>query len=109
MRSVPQPIPWALHSINFFFSFLLLAGGVLSFVALREFRRANHCDQGILIAMAAFWLANSLYQIFVPMPLPAQLWPLHAVLLGFAVTAVLVYVISVLAMRAVRDTAEMSS
>jgi len=61
LTKIPQPIPWALHSINFFFSFLLLVGGVLSFVALRTFRRSGRCDYGILIAMAAFWLANSLY------------------------------------------------
>ena len=109
LKKVPQPIPWALFSMNFFFSFLLLAGGILTFVALRAFRRSYHCDRGILIAMAGFWLANSLYQIFVPMPLPAQLRPLHVVLLGFAVTAMLTYVVSVLAIRAMRDSASMQN
>jgi hypothetical protein len=109
MRRVPQPISWALISVNFFFSFLLLAGGILSFVALRAFRRSNRCDHGILIAMAAFWLANSLYQIFVPMPLPAQLWLLRIALLGFAIAAVLAYVVSVLAMRAAKDSTAISS
>ena len=102
LKKVPQPIPWALFSINFFFSYLLLAGGILTFVALRAFRRSYHCDHGLLVAMAGFWLANSLYQIFVPMPLPAQLWPLHVVLLGFAVMATLAYVVSILAMRAMK-------
>jgi len=104
LKKVPQPIPWALFSINFFFSFLLFAGGILSFVALREFRRSSHCDRGILIAMAGFWLANSLYQIFIPMPLPANLWPLHVVLLGFAALAMLAYVVSLVAMRAMKDS-----
>ena len=50
LRTVPQPIPWALFSINFFFSFLLLAGGILTFIALMEFHRSSHCDRGILTA-----------------------------------------------------------
>jgi hypothetical protein len=99
LKKVPQPIPWALFCINFFFSFLLVSGGVLTFIALFAFRRAMHCDRGILIAMAGFWLANSLYQVFVPMPLPAQLWPLHILLLGFALMAMLAYVASALAIR----------
>lgn len=91
LRKVPQPIPWALFSINFFFSFLLVAGGVLTFRALAALRGSRHCDRGILGSMAGFWLANALYQIIVPMPLPAQLWPLHVVLVGFALVAMLAY------------------
>ena len=102
LTKVPQPIPWALFSINFFFSFLLLAGGILTFIALRALRRSSQCDRGILIAMAGFWLVNSLYQIFIPMPLPPKLWPLHIVLTGFAVMTTLAYVVSLLAMRAAR-------
>ena len=99
LTKVPQPIPWALFSINFFFSFLLLAGGVLTFVVLRSVRRSSHSDRGILFAMAAFWLANTLYQIFIPMPLPARMWPLHVVLVGFAIVTTLAYVASLLAMK----------
>ena len=104
LRTVPQPIPWALLSINFFFSFLLLAGGILTFIALKEFRRSSRCDRGILIAMAAFWLVNSLYQVFLPMPLPSRLWPIHIVSLGFAVVTMLAYAVSLLAIRAVKST-----
>jgi hypothetical protein len=99
LKKVPQPIPWALFSINFFFSFLLFAGGILTFVALRALRRASHADRGVLFAMAAFWLANTLYQVFIPMPLPAALWPLHVVLLGFAAVTLLAYGVGLLAMR----------
>ena len=109
LKKIPQPIPWALFSINFFFSFLLLSGGILTFVALGAFLRSCHCNHGILIAMAGFWLANSLYQIFVPMPLPAQLWALHVVLLGFAIIAMLAYAASVLAMRAMKDSSNMKN
>jgi hypothetical protein len=99
LKKVPEPIPWALFSINFFFSFLLLAGGILTFVTLRALRRSAHPDRGILFAMAGFWLANALYQVFIPMPLPARMWPLHVVLLGFAALTLLAYVVSLLATR----------
>jgi hypothetical protein len=99
LKKVPEPIPWALFSINFFFSFLLLAGGILTFVTLRALLRSSHPDRGILFAMAGFWLANTLYQVFIPMPLPARMWPLHVVLLGFAAVTLLAYVASLLAMR----------
>jgi hypothetical protein len=49
--------------------------------------------------MAGFWLANALYQVFIPMPLPARMWPLHVVLLGFAALTLLAYVVSLLATR----------
>jgi len=99
LKKVPEPIPWALFSINFFFSFLLLAGGILTFIALRAMCRSSHPDCGILFAMAGFWLANTLYQVFIPMPLPARMWPLHVVLLGFAAVTLFAYVASLLAMR----------
>jgi hypothetical protein len=99
LKKVPEPIPWALFSINFFFSSLLLAGGILTFVALRALRACSHPDRGILFAMAAFWLANTLYQVFIPMPLPARMWPLHVVLLGFAALTLLAYVVSLTATR----------
>lgn len=99
LTKVPQPIPWALFSINFFFSFLLLAGGILTFVALADLRRSSRVDRGILFAMAAFWLSNTLYQVLIPMPLPARMWPLHLVLVGFAVTTLLAYLASLLATK----------
>ena len=111
LKKVPQPIPWALFSLNFFFSFLLLAGGILTFVALRALRRspAMHPDRGILFAMTGFWLSNTLYQIFIPMPLPPNLWPLHVVLLGFAAATTLAYGVGLLAMRAIADSVSMKN
>lgn len=102
MKRVPEPIPWALFSINFFFSSLLLAGGILTFVALCALHRSAQPDRGILAAMAGFWLVNTLYQLFIPMPLPARMWPLHVVLVGFAVVTLLAYATSLLAIRAVQ-------
>jgi len=86
-------------SINFFFSFLLLAGGILTFIALRRLNRALPPDRGVLLAMAGFWIANTLYQLFIPMPLPPKLWLLHIVLLGYGVLAALAYLVSLGALR----------
>ena len=98
VRAIPSVIQWGLFSINVFFSFLLLAGGILTFVTLRALRRSSHPDRGILFAMAGFWLLNTLYQLFIPMPLPARLWSLHVVLVGYAVVTMLAYVVGLQAL-----------
>ena len=99
VKKIPGVIQWALFSINFFFSFLLLAGGILTFVALRRLHRSAPPDRGILLAMAGFWIVNTLYQVFVPMPLPPKLWLLHIVLLGYGIIAALAYLVSLVALR----------
>ena len=97
VKTIPSVIQWALFSINFFFSFLLLAGGILTFVALRRLHRSLPPDRGVLLAMAGFWIVNTLYQLLIPMPLPPKLWLLHLVLLGYGVVATLAYVVSLAA------------
>ena len=99
VTKIPSVIQWALFSINFFFSFLLLAGGILTFVALRRLQSSLPPDRGVLFAMAGFWIVNTLYQVFIPMPLPPKLWVLHVVLLGYGVLAALAYLVSLVALR----------
>ena len=99
VKKVPGVIQWALFSINFFFSFLLLAGGILTFVALRRLSRLLPPDRGVLLAMGGFWIVNTLYQVFIPMPLPPKLWVLHVVLLGYGVVAALAYLVNLVALR----------
>ncbi len=59
VTKIPDAIRWGLFSINFFFTFLLLAGGILTFVALRRLHRFLPPDRGVLIAMAGFWFVNT--------------------------------------------------
>ena len=99
VNKIPGAIRWGLFSINFFFSFLLLAGGVLTFIALRRLRRSLPYDRGVLVAMGGFWLANTLYQLFIPMPLPPKLWVLHVVLIGYAVLTTIAYCVTLGALR----------
>jgi hypothetical protein len=93
-------IRWGMHSINFFFSFLLLAGGALTFVALRALRRGASPDRGILVVMICFWSLNTLYQILIPMPLPARLAALRLGLIGYAIVTVLAYAVALGTLKA---------
>lgn len=99
MGDIPAAIRWGLFAINVFFSFLLLAGGVLTGVAARQLSRGARPDRGVLFAMAGFWSLNLLYQIIIPMPLPARLWPLHVVLPGYAALTLLAYLIGLRALH----------
>jgi hypothetical protein len=94
VKGIPDIIQWALFSINFFFSSLLLAGGILTFMALRAVRRSSRADRGILFAMSGFWLLNVFYQLLIPMPIPTRLWPLHLGLVGYGIVSLLAYVVS---------------
>jgi len=99
VTKIPGAIRWGLFSINFFFSFLLLAGGILTFIALRRLHRSLPPDPGVLVAMGGFWLANTLYQLCIPMPLPPKLWVLHVVLVGYAVVTTIAYAVALGALR----------
>src|SRR5205807_1937142 len=99
VTKIPSAIRWGLFSINFFFSFLLLGGGILTLVALRRLTRSLPPDCGVLIVMAGFWIANTLYQLVIPMPLPPSLWLLHVVLVGYAVLTTLAYLTAISAVR----------
>jgi hypothetical protein len=97
--NIPANIRWGIYSINTFFSFLLLAGGVLTALAARKLSRGASPDRGVLIAMAGFWTLNVLYQVVIPMPLPARLWVLHVALPGYAALTLLAYLIGLRALR----------
>jgi hypothetical protein len=99
LGNIPAAIRWGSFSINAFFSFLLLAGGLLTGVAARALSRGASPDRGVLIAMAGFWSLNLLYQIIIPMPLPTNLWPLHVLLPGYAALTLLAYLIGLQALR----------
>lgn len=71
----------------------------LTFIALRQLRRSLQPDSGLLLAMGGFWLANTLYQLFIPMPLPPKLWVLHVVLLGYALMTTIAYATALGALR----------
>jgi len=87
-------LQWALLSINSFFSFLLLMGGLVTIVIGVRPRPWGPIGVGFLAGMTSFWFFNACYQLLFPMPLPHRLSSLAWVLAGFAILAALFYAIS---------------
>lgn len=82
---------WALFMLNASFSFLLLAGGALSLVVAFDRGPRGRAATGVVIAMTGYWLFNAVYQVIVPMPLPAAMAGLKWAFGGFAVAVALLY------------------
>src|SRR5258706_3415265 len=76
-------LQWALLSINAFFSYLLLAGGVTTIAIAVRRRLRDPAETWMLTAMTGFWVLNAAYQVFLPMPLPPRLAGLRWALLSF--------------------------
>ena len=88
---LPPAVRWGSYSINFFMSYLMLAGGALTLAAWRRLRAGGSPDSGIVVAMASFWVVNTLYQLFIPMPLPSRYLALRIALVGFSVVTAAAY------------------
>jgi hypothetical protein len=82
---------WALLSINSFCSFLLVVGGVLTFVTSFQPRPWGVVANWMLLGMMGFWIFNAVYQFVLPMPLPTSLAKLVWVLRGFAILTAALY------------------
>ncbi len=106
LENIPM-LRWALFMLNASFSYLLLAGGVVSVVIALGPASKDRATRWMLISMAGYWLFNAVYQITNPMPMPARLAPLRWCLFGFAAVVALLYVVSLL--RGARGAAVPSS
>lgn len=73
VKSVHPTVSWALFSLNFFFSFVLLALGVLTLLGVLLRRTHEWTYLAVAVAAAGFWLVNGSYQVIVPMPMPQRL------------------------------------
>lgn len=93
---VTAMINWAMFSLNNFFSFLLLWGGIMTIITAFRWEKVDLLGYGILVGMGLFWIFNASYQIFIPMPLPEHLIVLKWGLLAFAVFLVILYILAVL-------------
>jgi hypothetical protein len=85
---------WALFMLNASFSYLLLAGGVISVGLALAPRAHDRSGRWMLVAMAGYWLFNAVYQIVAPMPMPPRLALLRWGLFGFAAAVALLYVMA---------------
>ena len=87
-----EPIlSWALLSINAFFSYLLLAGGIGTTVIALRIVPAERAASGVQLGMLGFWILNASYQVIAPMPLPRRLAALRWGFLAFAIVIVALY------------------
>jgi len=104
MAQEPATIRWGHYSINFFFSFLLVVGGVLCIVTAKRWARREILTPWVVWGMCAFWVANALYQLIIPMPLPANLRGIGIGLLSYGIIAAALHAWAGLAWRS-QDTA----
>lgn len=93
VSTIPGTISWGLFSINFFFSLLLLSGGILTILIALKRDRAQPFSLYFLFSLAIFWLANLGYQVFIPMPAPLHI---RIILLTFATTVLLLYIFPII-------------
>lgn len=91
VKEVPAPISWGLFAINFFFSCLLLGGGIATIIAGRHRRESPLLSNCIIWGMGIFWIIDLVYQIVFPFPVATVRW----VLLTFAAFVALLYIFAI--------------
>ena len=93
LGEVPPEIRWGTFAINFFMSYLMLAGGVLTLVSCWLWRESDPVtrDVGIVVVMGSFWVMNLIYQLAFPFPVPPTLWRVRLLLIGFSLVTALFY------------------
>jgi len=82
---------WGLTIINGSFSYLLLAGGVITAVIGLNPALKGTVGRMVIGSLAIYWVLNGACQVLLPMPLPHALAPLRWVFLGFSVAVTLLY------------------
>ena len=90
LTHVPM-VRWGLYIINASFSYLLLAGGLLSVVIAFRPELKPRVGRLVLVAMASYWVFNATYQVVLPMPMPRSLAGLRWAFLGFGLGVALLY------------------
>jgi len=82
---------WALTVLNLSFSFLLMAGGVITIVVGFNPRLKDTVAKLVIGSLALYWIVNGACQIVMPMPLPRAFAPLRWGFLGFSLAVTLLY------------------
>lgn len=80
LKTLYEPITWALYAMNFFFSILLAWGGFLSILAWSSKRFRKWINGG----MAAFWVIGGIYEIVIPFPIAEAKWVLPIISFSIA-------------------------
>jgi hypothetical protein len=82
VHKLPPAVEWGVHSINFFFSVLLILGALLSLGMRID---SGHAARWVPLGMCIFWAVNATYQILVPFPMPRSMQALRWSLLAFPI------------------------
>jgi hypothetical protein len=110
LQAVSPSISWGMFSINFFFSILLMLGGLLTLFCAWRGREIQLMAILPVLGMGIFWVINAVYQVAIQFPLPENLSFLRWALLAFAVIMALLYLLPVLvALKARRSDSAASN
>ncbi|MFW6015155.1 MAG: hypothetical protein ACOCRK_01810 [bacterium] len=88
-------LKWALFAMNFFYSLLLLWGGLLSLNAILRWRISNEIKYYLFGGLGLFWLIGAIYEIIYPFPIEGAKY----IMLLFALLISLLYVIGMLYLK----------
>jgi hypothetical protein len=90
LTGVPM-LRWGLFMLNASFSYLLLAGGVITIVMALKPAWKERTGRLLIVAMAVYWAFNAAWQVASPMPMPRVLANLRWGFLGFSLSVMLLY------------------
>jgi hypothetical protein len=93
VKTVHPTVRWALFSLNIFFSYLLLALGLITIIGAIARRTGDGIYHLVLLSGAIFWLINGCYQLLIPMPMPESFVILRYFLKSFAFGVAVLYLI----------------
>lgn len=85
-------LAWGIQIINGSFSYLLLAGGLITIAIGLNPRLKDRVAKLVIGALALYWILNATCQVVLPMPLPRAFAPMRWGFLGFSVAVTLLYV-----------------
>jgi hypothetical protein len=84
-------LAWGIQIINGSFSYLLLAGGLITIAIGLNPRLKDRVARMVIGALALYWILNATCQVVLPMPLPRAFAPMRWGFLGFSVAVTLLY------------------
>ena len=82
---------WGITIINGSFSYLLLAGGLISTAIGLNPALKGRVGKMVIGSLALYWLLNGAFQVLLPMPMPRALAALRWGFLGFSLSVTLLY------------------
>jgi hypothetical protein len=96
--TLPPILLWALLTLNFSWSALVLTIGTLIIYASRWDPRAAFV-RWLVLFVAVFWTAHFIYIVIQPMPLPPRLAWVEAPIVAFPATLILLHGIALISTK----------